>query len=248
LDGIPIPPFTHAVLGHPDMMLSPLKHILRLEVAERARAAFHQLVMMKHSSIFVNAADVTKNLFEKLSIKGPIYEIFRYNKVIPDMLASDGDDWKLRSTHLREALINTKLASTDMEVIFERLETYLKEYSESGKSLALDQLLMKLSLDIVTVAVFGYKLNALGGSADGEKVVQCLNTLSEHMSGQGIYANPKAKKYSQEDVDTKAVYTRYATLVTSFDGGTLRYIRTKNWARMALGHLRSASSEVSQWN
>lgn len=181
-------------------MLSPLKHILRLEVAEQARAAFHQLVMMKHSSVFINAADLTKKLFEKLPSKGPIYEVFRYNKNVPDMLASDGDAWKLRSSHLREALTNVKLSTSDMESIFTQLDSHLKESSESGKPLAIDQLLMKLCLDIVSAAVFGYKLEALNGSADGEKVVQCLNTLSEHQSGQGIYGNPKAKKYSADDL------------------------------------------------
>lgn len=200
LDGIPIPPFTHSILGHPDMMLSPLKHILRWEVAERARAAFHQLVMMKHASIFINSAELAKKLFEKLPTKGPIYEIFRYNKMIPDLFSSDGEPWELRSKHLREALTNVKLVPADLETILAQLDTCLKEYSETGKSLAIDQLLMKLCLDIVSMAVFGYKLNALSDSVDGQKIVQCLNTLTEHTSGQGIYANPKARKYSQEDL------------------------------------------------
>ena len=40
---IPTPPLTHALLGHPDKMLHPLKHELRLEVRNAARTPVHQV-------------------------------------------------------------------------------------------------------------------------------------------------------------------------------------------------------------
>lgn len=56
MPGIPIPPLTHPLLGHPDKMLHPLKHELRLEACEAAseKTPLHQLVLMKHSSVFIN--------------------------------------------------------------------------------------------------------------------------------------------------------------------------------------------------
>ena len=44
--GIPCPPFTHAILGHPDKMMHPLKHELRLEVTEAARSPVHQVILI----------------------------------------------------------------------------------------------------------------------------------------------------------------------------------------------------------
>ena len=41
--GIPCPPLSHPLLGHPDRMLHPLKHEMRLEIAEAARAPLHQV-------------------------------------------------------------------------------------------------------------------------------------------------------------------------------------------------------------
>ena len=40
---IPMPPLTHPLLGHPDKMLHPLKHELRLEVRNAARTPVHQV-------------------------------------------------------------------------------------------------------------------------------------------------------------------------------------------------------------
>lgn len=44
--GIPCPPFTHSILGHPDKMMHPLKHELRLEVTEAARSPVHQVELL----------------------------------------------------------------------------------------------------------------------------------------------------------------------------------------------------------
>lgn len=41
--GIPYPVFSHKVLGHPDRMLHPLKHELRLETCDDIRGPIHQV-------------------------------------------------------------------------------------------------------------------------------------------------------------------------------------------------------------
>lgn len=48
--GIPCPPLTHQMLGHPDKMMHPLKHELRLEVTEYARSPVHQVMLFIHST------------------------------------------------------------------------------------------------------------------------------------------------------------------------------------------------------
>ena len=50
--GIPCPPFTHSILGHPDKMMHPLKHELRLEVTEAARSPVHQVQFLFTISSF----------------------------------------------------------------------------------------------------------------------------------------------------------------------------------------------------
>ena len=115
--------------------MSPLKHILRLEVSESANSPYHQLVLFKHSSVFINDAEEAGDLLTKMNSKGLIYDIFRYVKTVPDMLASDGENWSMRSKVLRSSLekvrfdINTK----ENKDILNNLQLKLKSFSESGE-------------------------------------------------------------------------------------------------------------------
>jgi hypothetical protein len=43
LTDIPLPPLSHPLLGHPDKMIHPLKHELRLAVCDAARTPVHQV-------------------------------------------------------------------------------------------------------------------------------------------------------------------------------------------------------------
>jgi cytochrome P450 len=174
-------------------------------VTETANGPYHQLVLMKHSSIFINDSVEAVRVLNTLPEKGPIYDIFRYDKKVPDTLASDGDDWKQRSTYLRSALMNTKVLDTDLAPILKQFDLKLNEYAESGKPLDLNEIITLLSMDVVTKSVFQYDLNALSGSEEGARLYKCLTTLSDYQASQGPYANPKIKKVTQEEI--KAVTT-----------------------------------------
>ena len=85
--GIPCPPLTHPVLGHPDLMMSPMKHSLRAAMCDAHKAPLHQLVLMKNNSVFIDDAKEAAKIIEKYDHKGSIYNAFRYDKDTPDMLS-----------------------------------------------------------------------------------------------------------------------------------------------------------------
>lgn len=193
-------------------MLSPLKHELRLEVTESFKGPYHQLVMMKHSSIFVNDAEDIAKLFLSMPSKGGMYDVFRYNKAIPDMLASDGQAWETISSNLRPSLVNVTVTASDIEPVLAQLDSKLKDLSESGQSANLVEFMTLLGLDIVCYIIFKYELNALSGSEEGKQLYRCLKTLTEFQSSQGIYADPKIRKIPQSEI--KEVTTDWRVFLT----------------------------------
>jgi cytochrome P450 len=199
LKDIPCPPLTHQILGHPDKMLHPLKHELRLEVCEAARASFHQLLMMKHSSIFINDSAEAGRLIAEMPSKGSIYSAFRYDEKVPDMLASDGESWLVRRTALAPALANMKMINEDS--ITSSLLAALSTAAESGQPIDFAELATYVAFDAVCEAAFKYQLGAVNRSEEGKSLCQSLATLVEAQQGKGIYANPTARKVSQEELN-----------------------------------------------
>lgn len=47
-----------------------------------------QLLMMKHSSVFINDSAEAGRLIQEMPSKGPIYSAFRYDTNVPDMLGT----------------------------------------------------------------------------------------------------------------------------------------------------------------
>ena len=195
-------------LGHPDKMLSPLKHELRLAVTESANGPYHQLVMMKHASIFINDSTEASRVLNTVPSKGAIYDLFRYNKDIPDTIASDGEAYNLRSPHLTDPLRNLTIDSESLSPILQQFGDALHKHTLSGESIDLMKLLTLLSLDIISLHIFNYPLNAISGSEEGEQLYTCLITLIEYQSSQGIYANTKARKIPPEELKLVANHWR----------------------------------------
>ena len=189
-------------------MLSPLKHELRLAVTESATGPYHQLVMMKHASIFINDSTEAARVLNTLPSKGAIYDLFRYNKDIPDTIASDGEAYNLRSPHLTEPLRNLNIDSQSLSPILQQFGYVLHKHTLSGESIDLMKLLTLLSLDIISLHIFNYPLNAVSGSEEGEQLYTCLITLIEYQSSQGIYANTKARKIPPEELKLVANHWR----------------------------------------
>ena len=79
-------------MGHLEKMLSPLKHERRLAVCDAARSEVHQLVVVKHASIFVNTGKEATRIFNELMTKGQIYHAYRFFQKQADFFASDHHD------------------------------------------------------------------------------------------------------------------------------------------------------------
>mmetsp|Transcript_1578 Transcript_1578/g.3255 ORF Transcript_1578/g.3255 Transcript_1578/m.3255 type:complete len:571 (-) Transcript_1578:2345-4057(-) len=196
--GIPCPPLTHPILGHPDKMLHPLKHVLRLEVCESARSPVHQLVLMSHASIFINDAKEAARVINEVSEKGRIYTAFRYDANVPDILACDGEAHEIRSKALGPALQSLGMASD--ERITADLLGVLGKCGESGQALNFRQVSVLLGMDVVCEAAFGYHLGAVAGSQEGERLSASLQTMADVQAGQGVYPSPQARKVPPEEL------------------------------------------------
>ena len=173
---------------------------------------------MKHSSVFINDAQEAGKLLQEIPSKGAIYNAFRYDANIPDLLASDGPAWEVRNKALSPALSNIHIANE--EAIASALLTALTSYSESNEPVDLVGLCTSLALDVVCEAAFGYTLGAVAGSEDGKKMYQSLCTLADAQSNVGLYANPNARKVPAEEVSTAKSFWK------SFLNKLLAIIRT----------------------
>ena len=197
-------------MGHLEKMLSPLKHERRLAVCDAARSEVHQLVVVKHASIFVNTGTEATRILNELTTKGPIYNAYRFFMNQPDLFASDHDAWKARFDVMGEALNNITMPNEDS--ITKDLMAALNKASESGEPVEICKICSLMAFDVVAEAVFGYKLGAVSGSEEGEKLFQSLESLAEKQSGEGLYANPQARKISaEEEAEAKATWKAFIT-------------------------------------
>jgi cytochrome P450 len=198
IDGIPIPPLTHPVLGHPEKMLHPLKHEYRLEVCEAARASCHQLALMKHASIFVNDAEEAARILNECDPKGPIYNSFRFDPNTPDILASDDVFYAARSKAMGPAL-KCLVLKKDSKV-YDNLVAVLTKAAASGATVDVKNLYVLFSFDCVCEAAFGYDLGATNGSLEGKMLHDSLQSLADAQAGQGVYPAPNARVVPAEEV------------------------------------------------
>ena len=201
-------------MGHLEKMLSPLKHEKRLAVCDAARSDVHQLVVVKHASIFVNTGTEATRILNEIMTKGPIYHAYRFFMKQPDLFSSDHEAWKARFDVMGEALNDITLPNEDD--ITKDLMSALNKASESGEPVQARKICSLLAFDVVAEAVFGYKLGAVNGSEEGEKLFQSLESLAEKQSGEGLYANPQARKISpEEEAGAKATWKAFVTKCTS---------------------------------
>lgn len=205
--GIPCPPLTHPVLGHPDLMMSPMKHSLRAAMCDAHKAPLHQLVLMKNNSVFIDDAKEAAKIIEKYDHKGPIYNAFRYDKDTPDMFASDGDDHELRFKKLKPTLHSMRLSSKTKEMIIdENLVSLLKKHVGSGADLDMKQASAFLAFDMICMEIFGYSLNAVLSDPEstekskGAELFQAIQSLLAAQAAGGLYADPTAKQVKPEEV------------------------------------------------
>ena len=63
---------------------------------------------------------------------------------------------------------------------------------------------------MISKAVFGYDLGGVKGTEEGEKIFKALESLAEKQSGEGLYANPNARKISaEEEAEAKTTWRNF---------------------------------------
>eukprot|EP01036_Dinobryon_divergens_P044954 gene44954-60005_t len=197
VSGIPCPPLTHALLGHPEKMLHPLRHEFRLEVCDAANCGVHQLLMMKHVSVFINDCKEAARALLEFKDKGPIYTAFRFDPNIPDLFASDNQNWASRHKALTPALVASFASLKDITT---DLLALLEKKCESTEPLDLMRLFTMLSFDVMCKAVFNYDLRAVAGSEEGARLADSLDSLVTAQASQGYFPIPGVRKVPPEEI------------------------------------------------
>ena len=206
LEGIPMPPLSgvEAVTGHGNLTVHPkLKHILRLDIHDRANVPYFQTVFQQRVSIFISDAKEAARLLKSLLFRGPIYNAYRSDPNTPDMFASDNVDWSLRNENLKPALSSMKIKDTVLESIMNNFENKLKDYSETSKPLDLNDLAVSLAFDAISAAAFNHELEALKDSTDGQALLNTVRTLTDLNKTQGlnVYYYPDSRKVPEEEIE-----------------------------------------------
>ena len=226
LKDIPCPPLSHPLLGHPDKMTHPLRHELRLQVCNAAGGGIHQLVMMKYISIFINDCKEAARALIAFPEKGILYTSFRFDAKIPDLFTSDNEDWKIRHKAFVPALTSSFASAI---ISTKDLLEFLDKKAESGEPVDMFRLFTLLALDITCEQLFKYKLGAVGGSSEGFRLAESLNTLKVAQEAQGYYPKPMARKLSDDELkEAKATWRLFVEKLMGVQRSAAEQYRAKH--------------------
>jgi len=153
---------------------------------------------MNHSSVFINDSIEAALIIDEISDKGPIYNAFRFDPAVPDILACDEAVSKLKKQVLGESIENMKLKDTSK--ILKDLMDILLKHSESEEPFDMKSIYTYFALDCICEVSFNYPLHAMNGSLEGKQLFQSLSTILEYQSGQGIYPNTNARKVTSDEL------------------------------------------------
>ena len=194
---IPAPAFSH-MIGHPEAMIHPCKHIYRGGLCDQIgkQSAFHQLVLTKRFIVFCNDATEAGRIITDLPTKGAVYSMFRLRPDVPDVMSAEGADYDARVKVLQRGLANLSLGKRNISA---DLLTKLKTASEAGKPVDLAKLLKLAALDAVAGCAFNYDLGAVTGSEDGEAILSAMNTRDDKIKSVGMFAHPSNRKVPVEE-------------------------------------------------
>lgn len=207
LKGVPVIPVSHTLLGHPEQMLHPLRHVFRLHCCDTANTSIYQLLLMKHVSVFVNDCKEAAKVIIGFKDKGPIYSSFRYDPNIPDLYASDNKNWSKRHELLSPAIQAT---SVKKDEINKSLLEFLNQSAESAKPVDILRLFTLFALDTICSMIFQYELGAVDGSEEGAKLYESLQSLLAGQASQGYYKTPGARSVPKEElVQASAVWRAF---------------------------------------
>jgi hypothetical protein len=231
------------MLGHPECMIHPMKHEMRLSMHNGARIPIHQvyffssnsiafvwldlrhfvdlqLLLMKKVALFVNDPIEALRTLLQFPSKASSCKSFRYDEDVPDVLTANGSDWQLRHEALAPAF--SELAqcgpesASKVDVCVERLQHVLQQAQEASSVLDMRRIWSLFALDVICWTAFAYDLNGLGGSALGADVYDSLDILAASQQQEGLYSFPNVRQVTKDDI-SRAQSTWKVFLQTLFD-------------------------------
>jgi cytochrome P450 len=144
------------------------------------------------------AAEVLRNADQK------IVELnqFRFDPTVPDLLASEGNDWDIRARYLRPALEALRLSEEVVStIITQNLKAVMHKYEQSNELLNMHELSCCLSFDILCKELCDYDLSATVNMAqqgaingEGAEIFRSLKSLNEAKIAKGVYISPTDRK------------------------------------------------------
>ncbi len=183
------------MLGHPDRMIHPLKHQLRLEISDLMKCPVHQLLLYSHSSVFVNDSTLASKVIREVTTKGQAYESFRYQAECPDIFTADGKPYHTRFQTLHRSMDGEhglKLPGL-YSAFLKDLFLLFDEYAKKKASLDMKRVYTLFALDIICKSAFNFEINGVAGSELGKTLYNAIITINEAQANSGLYPLSQAE-------------------------------------------------------
>lgn len=188
-------------------MIHPLKHQSRLEISESIKASVYQLMLMSHTSVFINDSKLAAKVIQEVETKGKAYESFRYEASCPDLFTADGQPYHTRYQTLHHALQgsteggdgnNGGLKLPGLYTAFLKdLFDLFDEYAKKKAFLDMKRVYTLFAFDIICKAAFNFEVNAVSGSQLGKTLYQAITVIHESQASSGLY--PVDAKQGEEE-------------------------------------------------
>lgn len=153
---------------------------------------------MKQASLFINDPLEAFRILIQFTRKGQVYDSFRYDASIPDILTSDGDAWKLRRDAMGDAF--GQLSPDKVALVVHQLIQILSHAADSETILDMRKIFSLFALDVVCLTLFNYDLKALQGAQLGLDLYNSLEVLLAVEQKSGLYSFPNVRNVSKDEI------------------------------------------------
>lgn len=165
--------------------------------AHACRILDPQLVFLNHSSVFVNDSREAARVLQEIPSKGELYRLFRLDPHTSDYFSSDGEDFTQHHSALLPHLTSFVASETSSQFAQPLLEFLA---SHADQTIDIEHTLILFVLDFVCEEFFHYPLQALQGSAQGQRLFECMHAFRQAMFKDGLYPNPLARNVTPEEL------------------------------------------------
>lgn len=156
--------------------------------------------MMKHSSIFVNDASLALDLLvndKSLETKGTIYNTFRFDPAIPDVIASDNVEYERLKSVFENVWGNEEINVRKSDNWMEELKSTINESALSNSShFDFKNFIFKFVLKVICSNFFDFVVD----DQVLQRTVDSLYTIGNAQLSTGIYVLPDIVKVKPDDL------------------------------------------------